>query len=132
LKPNWEIAWKQAYPHLPEDWDVISLGGILPPNRGGFEHVKEKVNEYISRVAPNKFFGQEMPTRYFHWCAYSYVLSKRESSGGTLTSCTRDGYWTSADHMICNPVNTINMYFLDPLVAGCYQDDDPKYQEFSI
>ena len=128
LKPNWEIAWKQAQPHLPEDWDVIYLGGILPPNRGGFEHVKEQVNEYISRVAPNKFFGQEKPTRYFHWCAYSYVLSKRGAQKILDILYARDGYWTSADHMICNPVNTINMYFLDPLVAGCYQDDDPKYQ----
>jgi hypothetical protein len=39
-----------------------------------------------------------------------------------------DGYWTSADHMVCNRVDTLNHYFLDPLVAGCYQDDDPRYQ----
>lgn len=128
LKPNWETAWKMAYPHLPEDWDVIYLGGILPPNRAGFEHTKEQVNEYISRVAPNKFFGQEKPTRYFHWCAYSYVLSKRGAQKILDILYARDGYWTSADHMICNPINTINMYFLDPLMAGCYQDDDPKYQ----
>lgn len=31
--------------------------------------------------------------------------------------------------MICNPVNVMNLYFLDPLVAGCYQDDDPVYRE---
>ncbi len=128
LKPNWETAWKMAQPHLPEDWDVIYLGGILPPNRAGFEHTKEKVNEYISRVAPNKFFGQPTPTRYFHWCAYSYVLSKRGAQKILEVLYARDGYWTSADHMICNPINAINMYFLDPLVAGCYQDDDPKYQ----
>jgi alpha(1,3/1,4) fucosyltransferase len=128
LKPNWETAWKMAYPHLPDEWDVIYLGGILPPNRGGFEHTKERVNEYISRVAPNKFFGQPIPTRYFHWCAYSYVLSKKGAQKILDILHAHDGYWTSADHMICNPVNTMNLYFLDPLVAGCYQDDDPRYQ----
>jgi hypothetical protein len=39
----------------------------------------------------------------------------------------KDGYYTSADHMICNSVDFLNIYFLDPLVAGCYQDDDPVY-----
>jgi GR25 family glycosyltransferase involved in LPS biosynthesis len=128
LKPNWETAWKQAYPYIPENWDVVYLGGILPPNRGGFEHVKERVNEYFSRVAPNKFFGQQNPTRYFHWCAYSYVLSRQGAEKILNVLKARDGYWTSADHMICNPIEIMNLYFLDPLVAGCYQDDDPRYQ----
>jgi ATP-dependent DNA helicase PIF1 len=39
----------------------------------------------------------------------------------------KDGYYTSADHMVCNPVDFMNIYFLDPLMAGCYQDDDPVY-----
>jgi hypothetical protein len=30
--------------------------------------------------------------------------------------------------MVCNRVDKLNHYFLDPLVSGCYQDDDPKYQ----
>jgi hypothetical protein len=30
--------------------------------------------------------------------------------------------------MLCNHVETMNLYFLDPLVAGCYQDDDPVYR----
>jgi hypothetical protein len=38
-----------------------------------------------------------------------------------------DGYWTSADHILCNPVTVLKSYVLDPMVAGCYQDDDPKY-----
>jgi len=38
-----------------------------------------------------------------------------------------DGYWTSADHILCNPVSVLKSYILNPMVAGCYQDDDPKY-----
>ena len=39
----------------------------------------------------------------------------------------RDGYYTSADHILCNPVDFLNIYFFDPLIAGCFQDDDPSY-----
>lgn len=129
LSPDWERHWKEAAPHLPEGFDVIYLGGILPPNRAGFETVKQKVNPYFSRVAENTVFGQNPPNRYFHWCAYSYVLSKQGARKILEILKTHDGYWTSADHMICNPVGILQMYFLDPLVAGCYQDDDPRYQQ---
>jgi len=124
---DWQAKWKEALPHIPEDYDVIYLGGVLPPNRGGFEMVKEKINPYFSRVKENQIFGQQTPTKYFHFCAYSYVLSKRGAQKILQTIMARDGYYTSADHMICNPVEFLNIYFLDPLVAGCYQDDDPKY-----
>ena len=127
LKDNWESRWIAAQPHLPEDWDIIYLGGILPPNRAGFEQCKERVNEHFSRVGENGFFGQKPPNRYFHWCAYAYVLSRKGANKVLDILEAHDGYWTSADHMLCNPVNQINMYFLDPLVAGCYQDEDPKY-----
>ncbi len=132
LRPEWEARWKAAVPHLPEDWDIIYFGGILPPNRAGFEHCKERVNEHFSRVAKNSFFGQTTPNRYFHWCAYAYVLSRRGAVKVLEVLKGHDGYWTSADHMLCNPVDHINMYFLDPLVAGCYQDDDPKYANSSF
>ena len=127
LKPEWEMRWKAAQPHLPEDWDIIYLGGILPPNRAAFEHTKERVNEHFSRVAENRIFGQNPPNRYFHWCAYAYVLSRRGAQKVLEVMAGHDGYWTSADHMLCNPIHHIRMYFLDPLVAGCYQDEDPKY-----
>jgi hypothetical protein len=30
--------------------------------------------------------------------------------------------------MVCNRIDLMNIYFLDPLIAGCYQDDDPVYK----
>jgi GR25 family glycosyltransferase involved in LPS biosynthesis len=128
FQPEWQKTWAEAAPHIPENYDVIYLGGILPPNRSGFELVKEKTNPYFSRVAENNFFGQQPKNRYFHWCAYSYVLSKQGARKIIEILNAKDGYWTSADHMVCNMVNVMNIYFLDPLVAGCYQDDDPRYQ----
>lgn len=127
LKPEWEDRWRKAKDSLPDEWDIIYLGGILPPNRAGFETCKDKVNEYFSRVGTNDFFGQKPANRYFHWCAYSYVLSRSGAEKVLDVLMSRDGYWTSADHMMCNLVDKLNMYFLDPLVSGCYQDEDPKY-----
>lgn len=129
LQPNWQSKWNEAKGYVPDDYDVVYLGGILPPNRAGFETAKEKVNPYFSKVAPNQFFGQKTPNRYFHWCAYAYVLSRSGAQKILQRLMDTNGYWTSADHMICNPVDEMNLYFLDPLVAGCYQDDDPKYRD---
>lgn len=128
LQPGWEKRWEAAVGSLPEDTDVVYLGGILPPNRMVFERTKERVNEHFSKVAPNQIFGQKTPNRYFHFCAYAYVLTKTGAQKILDILKAHDGYWTSADHMICNPVDLLNLYFLDPLVAGCYQDEDPKYQ----
>jgi GR25 family glycosyltransferase involved in LPS biosynthesis len=128
MSPDWEARWKAAVPHIPEDFDIIYLGGILPPNREGFEAAKEPVNAHFSRVKENSFFGQTKPNRYFHWCAYSYVLSRKGARKVLEILMAKDGYWTSADHMLCNPVEFLSIYFLDPLVAGCYQDEDPRYQ----
>ena len=127
LSSSWKEQWLEALPHLPENYDIIYFGGILPPNKLGFETCKEPVNAYFSRVKENSFYGQERPNRYFHWCAYSYVLSKQGAQKVISSIEARDGYYTSADHMLCNPVDFMNIYFLDPLIAGCIQEDDPKY-----
>lgn len=128
LQPGWEEKWSKAAAYIPEDADVVYLGGILPPNRQGFNMIKEKVNDYFSRVGTNNFFGQTPPNRYFHWCNYAYRLTRKGAEKILQILEERDGYWTSADHMVCNRVDRLNHYFLDPLVAGCYQDDDPRYQ----
>ena len=128
IQPGWQDRWNEAAGHVPDDADIVYLGGILPPNRAGFEQVKEKVNPYFSRVAMNSFFGQNPSNRYFHWCNYAYILTRKGAEKILKTLDEKDGYWTSADHMVCNRVDLLNHYFLDPLVAGCYQDDDPRYQ----
>jgi GR25 family glycosyltransferase involved in LPS biosynthesis len=128
LQDGWEQKWNEALSSLPENYDVIYLGGVLPPNRQGFETIKEPINKYFSRVKENNFFGQDVPNRYFHFCAYSYILSKEGARKIMAIIEAKDGYWTSADHMICNPIDFLNIYFLDPLVAGCIQDDDPIYK----
>ena len=121
-------AWANACDKIPDDYDVLYLGGVLPPNRSAFYGLLEQVNESWARVSKNQIFGQSEPTRYFHFCNYAYIL-KREAAIKLIKSIMDNGgYTTSADHMICNKVNMFNHYVLMPQVAGCYQDDDPKYQ----
>jgi GR25 family glycosyltransferase involved in LPS biosynthesis len=127
MKTGWQEVVAKSMPHAPGDYDVLYLGGILPPNREAFETVLEPVTKYYSRVRPNRIFGQQVPTPYFHSCAYAYILSRRGAI--KIMEALRDhgGYWTSADHIMCSPCEAMNLYFLTPTMAGCYQDDDPKY-----
>ena len=132
LEPKWREVWEKVEQEkaFPADWDIIYLGGILPPNRQAFDDLcVEMVNDYVGRVRKNSFFGQNPPNRYFHFCAYAYVLTKRGAQKILEVLKAKDGYWTSADHMICNIMEYLNIYFIHPLIAGCYQDDDPVYKK---
>lgn len=129
LVPDWMNTFSAAYKDAPADWDVLYLGGVLPQNWAAFETVKEPVRGPWCRVAPNQIFGQSRPTRYFHFCNYSYVISKRGAQKLLALIQARDGFFTSADHMICNHVDLLNLYFLDPKVAGCVQEQDPAYMQ---
>ena len=40
LSPQWEEKWKEASAFLPEDYDIIYLVGILPPNHVVFDQLK--------------------------------------------------------------------------------------------
>ena len=127
LYPGWEETLAKSMQVAPEDYDVIYLGGILPPNRPGFEKLLEPVTEYHSRIKPHTSFGQRQPNRYFHSCAYSYLLSRRGAIKIMEGLQAKKGYWTSADHILCSPCEVMNLYFLTPTIAGCFQDDDPVY-----
>lgn len=130
FQPEWEQRWRAAVDagHVPDDYDIIYLGGVLPPNRPVFEReAKEQVNPSFSRVKENTLWGQGTPNRYHHFCAYAYVLSKQGAQKVIQLIEKMNGFWTSADHVLCNPVNIIKSYMFEPLVAGSYQDDDPAY-----
>ena len=119
-----ELSCKKA---IPDDWDVIYLGGVLPPNREGFESAIEMVNPHVSRIKENTMFRGE-PSRYFHFCAYAYII-RRSGAEKLMKMCKdMDGCWAPADHLLCNSHQILNIYFPYPLLAGCYQDNDPIYQ----
>jgi len=128
LKKGWQAEWAKVYPNLPSGWDCVYLGGVLPPNKPGLASALERVAPGLARIAPNQNFGQPVPTRYFHFCTYAYVISRAGAKKILQSIFQKDGYWTSADHMMCNPIDVMNNYVVDPLLAGASQDDDPIYQ----
>ena len=127
LKAEWTKAWEKVQGNLPVGWECIYLGGVLPPNKQGFELVKEPVMNGLCRIKPNRFFGQAEPVRQFHFCAYAYILSRAGVKKIIDEIARHNGIWTSADHVLFNSLDKMNVYCLDPLVAGASQDDDPAY-----
>jgi GR25 family glycosyltransferase involved in LPS biosynthesis len=127
FNPDFLQRWPAAAAQIPADYDILYLGGVLPPNKAAFGKLLEPVNTHWSRIKEHTFFGQQAPNRYFHFCNYSYIM-RRSAAQKLLASIeARGGYHTSADHMICNEVGMFKHYVLTPLAAGCYQDADPKY-----
>ena len=127
LEPTWLQTWMKAAKSIPADADVIYLGGVLPPNKLAFPTIVEKVNDSFGRVSKNKLFS-DTPRRYFHFCNYAYVLTQQGAR--KLISLIKDrGIFTSGDHMIVNHGDQLlNIYFTLPLVATCFQENDPVYQ----
>jgi GR25 family glycosyltransferase involved in LPS biosynthesis len=126
--PKWLDVWKEASKLIPEDADVIYLGGILPPNKQAFGNAVTLVNMHFSKVVPNEIFSPGKPRRYFHSCNYAYIMFARGAR--KLAKIIEDrGIFTSGDHMIVNHMEELNVYFIHPIVAGCFQDIDPIYQK---
>ena len=126
--PKWLDVWKEASKLIPEDADVIYLGGILPPNKQAFGNAVELVNMHFSKVIPNEIFSPGNPRRYFHSCNYAYIMFARGAR--KLAKIIEErGIFTSGDHMIVNHMEELNVYFIHPIVAGCFQDTDPIYQK---
>lgn len=125
LSDDFVQKWNAIADFMPADFDIIFLGGVLPPNKPALSSATEAVNRFFARVATNSVFGQNK--RYFHFCTYSYIIS----SAGARKLCeiiNKMGLYTSADHMLVNNMDRLNIYFTSPLLGGCTQDDDPIYQ----
>jgi GR25 family glycosyltransferase involved in LPS biosynthesis len=120
-------VWAEKARFLPLDTDIVFLGGVLPPNMKALPLVTDAVNAHFARVKPHSLFGGP-ERRYFHFCAYSYYITK----AGAAKLCAlieEKGIFTSIDHMMVNHGDKLlNIYFTTPLIAGCFQDADPNYQ----
>lgn len=123
---NWAEVLSEKLAKMPADADVIYLGGVLPPNKPAFDSIVEPVGGGFARVAKNTLFGGER--RYFHFCNYSYILTK--SGAQKLCELIKQrGIFTSGDHMIVNHGDSfLRIYFTTPLLTTCIQENDPVYQ----
>jgi len=129
LHPTWKKVWSDAHNSncIPTDYDIIYLGGILPPNKEVFEtQALTKINDYIGKIKPNSFFGQNPPNTSFHVTTCAYVLSKRGAEK-LIKLLNQRGCFAHLDHFMCSPVDLLNIYFMHPLLAHAKQDSDPVY-----
>lgn len=129
FSPSWMKWWSEHAADMPADADVVYLGGVLPPNKAAFPHIIEPVNSHFGRVKPNTIFGAPTPRRYFHFCNYAYLLT--QSGARKLVQLVKErGIFTSGDHMIVNHGDELlKIYFTTPLLATCFQEEDPVYQK---
>jgi GR25 family glycosyltransferase involved in LPS biosynthesis len=126
---SWITILERSMKDAPKDYDILYLGGLLPPNIEGWCNIKEPVNKYWCRIGMNKHFGQVDASRFYHFCTYSYIISKSGAKKLLSIINNKEGsYKNVVDHQILHSWPDLNIYVSDPLLAGCYQDDDPRYK----
>lgn len=76
FKDGFVQFWNQVYSnHLPEEYNLIYLGGCQPWNKPHYGKVLKSYNEYFCNVRKNDFFTPN--DHYFHMNAQSYIISKQ-------------------------------------------------------
>lgn len=124
---GWLEKWDEYSKKIPEDADLLYLGGVLPPNKVGLSHVLSKINEYWSVISPNTFFSS-IPLPLFHFCTYSYIITKSgvEKLLKYLAQPLKRVF-NGVDHLLGSPSLTLKTYVATPLLSYCYQESDPNY-----
>jgi GR25 family glycosyltransferase involved in LPS biosynthesis len=125
LDPQFLIKWRGIAHLMPNDSDIVFLGGVLPPNKPYLSDHTEPVNSAFARTKKVKI--GDVSRRYFHFCTYSYIITK--AGANKLCAFIKEkGIFTSIDHMLVNHADSLlNIYYTYPLLAKCFQDDDPAY-----
>uniref|UniRef100_A0A6C0K141 Alpha-(1,3)-fucosyltransferase FucT N-terminal domain-containing protein n=1 Tax=viral metagenome TaxID=1070528 RepID=A0A6C0K141_9ZZZZ len=123
---DWKQQLKEAMDAAPLDADLLLLGGVLPANLAAYPTVLEPVNRFWATVKPNGLFCTAQ-IDHFHFCAYSYVLSRRGATK-LLAKLQESGCHTSIDHYLCHPTQGLKKYVLRNLITTCSQATNPAYQ----
>ena len=125
FQKGWMEQWKRAARDIPEDAELLYWGGVLPPNKKVLPHVSDTVNEHWARIRPNKMFSAT-PLPLFHFCAYSYLLTKKGAQKLIQYVASLDGMpFPGCDHILGHA--SLTTYFTSPLLTTCFQEDDPNY-----
>lgn len=122
---DWLKAWNVLEKEIPQDADLIMLGGVLPKNLKHLPLVAENLTEHISFVKPNKLFTPKRESSYFHFCTYSYVITKKYASYLVDVVLKKVGYYSAADILLLNHPNKI--YFTQPFLTKCFQFHEESY-----
>jgi GR25 family glycosyltransferase involved in LPS biosynthesis len=127
FKKGWKKEWSQYAQHIPDDADILYVGGVLPPNKQVLPLCLEKVNEYWSQITPNTYFSST-PMPIFHFCTYSYIISKKGAQKMLqfLYESEKKSY-AVVDHLLGSPLVNLTKYVANSLLCHCFQDNDPVY-----
>ena len=122
-------TWDKYAETIPSDAELVYIGGVLPPNRPGLNSVIEPVNDFWAKIKPNQLFTGGPLLPLFHFCTYSYIISRRgvEKLIEHLINSV-DKMPNAVDHFLGYQSLKLNTYVANPLITKCFQDDDPIYQ----
>lgn len=121
--------WNKYAESIPDNADLLYIGGVLPPNKKGLELVSEPINNYWAKIKPNTLFTRDNPLPLFHFCTYSYVISRNcvekfiYHLNNSINKMT-----LPVDHFMGQHSLHLNTYVAHPLITRCFQDDDTSYQ----
>ena len=121
-------TWDKYAETIPEDAELVYIGGVLPPNRGVLNSVIEPINDFWGKIKPNQLFtgGQLVPL--FHFCTYSYIISRRAVEKLIEHLMNSVNMPNAVDHFLGYHSLNLKTYVANPLITKCFQDDDPIYQ----
>ena len=125
---GWIDTWNKCVREIPKDAELLYLGGVLPPNKAALPLCLEQVNQYWSQIKLNTLFSPAQPLPIFHFCTYSYVITKAGAKK-LLTFLGNGGDYqiTECDHFLGNHIIGLKKYILTPLITHCFQDEDETY-----
>jgi GR25 family glycosyltransferase involved in LPS biosynthesis len=125
---DWIDTWNKCVEHIPKDAELMYIGGVLPPNKAALPSCLEEVNQYWSQIKPNMLFSPGILLPIFHFCTYSYVITK---SGARklldFLNTPSDYQITECDHFLGNHMIGLKKYILSSLICHCFQDEDETY-----
>lgn len=124
---NWISTWNKYATHIPKDAELLYLGGVLPPNKAALPSCLEEVNKCWSQIKPNTFFSPNMVLPIFHFCTYSYIISKQGAYKLLKYLTSSDHTVNECDHFIGSPNIGLKKYVANSLLTRCFQDDDSTY-----
>lgn len=79
FKEGFTNFWNQVFSkNIPENYNLIYLGGCQPWNKPHYHKSLEKYNNYFSNIKKNDFFTKN--DHFWHMNASSYILSKTAAS----------------------------------------------------
>ena len=122
---DWMSQWNRAATCIPADAELLYWGGVLPPNKMGLITVLEPVNDWWASIRPNTLCNKT-PLPIFHFCTYSYVITKAGAKKLLDFIELLDGMpYSGCDHLLGRA--ELQTYVATPLLAMCAQEEDPSY-----